>query len=75
MNITCVVPDATNWITIATLPASCLPPTNIYKNMPYHRVSAGYDGIRLRIHTSGAIQISLGSANVAYAFHDTFISA
>ena len=63
---------SSDWLTIATLPSGYYPPVNIYKDVPYFDITKGNANIRLRITSSGEIQLALGVPDAAYAFHDAF---
>lgn len=69
------VTSATSWITVATLPSSYRPPTNIYKDVPFWNATTNAQNLRLRITTAGAVQLNRGQVGSAYAFHDTFVMA
>lgn len=73
VNVNCVTPNTTGWITIGTLPSDCRPETYIYKDMPYFNAATGYAHIRLRVTTAGLIQLNRGTADADYVFHDMFI--
>lgn len=73
-NIT-VTTTSDSWVTIAKLPSAYCPPNNVYEDTPYYKASSNYENLRLRIMTTGEIQLSQGTASAAYAFHDTFICA
>lgn len=65
------IPDS--WVTIATLPHSCLPYKMVHKDVPFYNAIHDYSNIRLRITTSGSIQLARGEVGQDYAFHDTFV--
>jgi hypothetical protein len=71
-NIT-VTTATSAWVTIAKLPSGYCPPNNVYEDTPYYKASSNYENLRLRVMTTGEIQLSQGTASAAYAFHDTFV--